>query len=103
VPLTNPAVVKPGDELTVRVLFKCQPLITNVYATYDGFSKEENTYTYYTEGHKDGTAKEKITQPGIWMVRVQHSAPEHAEDYDRYVVRAVLLFEVNARPKHGQF
>jgi hypothetical protein len=29
---------------------------------------------------------------------VQHSAPEHNEDYDRYVARAVLLFEVNARP-----
>ena len=98
VPLTNPAMVKPGDELTVKVLFKGQPLPTNVYATYDGFSKEENTYAYYTEGHKDGTAKVKITQPGIWIVRVQHSMPEHTEDYDRYVARAVLLFEVNARP-----
>ena len=84
--------------MTVRVLFKGLPLTTNVYATYDGFSKEENTYAYYTEGHKDGTAKVKITQPGIWMVRVQHTTPEHAEDYDRYVARAVLLFEVNARP-----
>jgi hypothetical protein len=27
------------------------------------------------------------------MVRVQHTTPEHAEDYDRYVARAVLLFE----------
>jgi uncharacterized GH25 family protein len=94
VPLTNPATVRPGDELTVRVLFNGQPLTTNVYATYDGFSKEENTYAYYTEGHKDGTAKVKITNPGLWMVRVQHTAPERAEDYDRYVARAVLLFEV---------
>jgi len=93
-PVTNPATVRPGDEMTVEVLFKGQPLTTNIYATYDGFSKEENTYAYYTEGHKDGTAKVKITQPGIWMVRVQHSVPEHSEDYDRYVVRAVLLFEV---------
>jgi uncharacterized GH25 family protein len=65
VPLTNPATVKPGDELTVRVLFKGQPPPTNVYATYDEFSTEENTYAYYTEGHKDGRAKVKITQPGI--------------------------------------
>jgi uncharacterized GH25 family protein len=93
VPLTNPATVKPGNELTVRVLFKGQPLTTNVYATYDGFSKEENTYAYYTEGHKDGTAKVKVTQPGIWIVRVQHTAPERTEDYERYVARAVLLFE----------
>ena len=94
VPLTNPTTVRPGDELTVRVLFKGQPLTTNVYATYDGFSKEENTYAYYTEGHKDGTAKVKITHPGLWIVRVQHTAPEQTEDYDRYVTRAVLLFEV---------
>jgi hypothetical protein len=32
------------------------------------------------------------------MVRVQHFAPQHTEDYDCYVARAVLLFEVNARP-----
>jgi uncharacterized GH25 family protein len=94
VPLTNPATVRPGDELTVKILFKGQPLTTNVYATYDGFSKEENTYAYYTEGHKDGTAKVKITNQGLWMVRVQHTAPERGEDYDRYVARAVLLFEV---------
>ena len=98
VPLTNPATVKPGDELTVRVLFKGEPLPTSVYATYDGFSKEEDTYAYYTQGHKDGTAKVKITRPGIWMVRVQHSVPEHTEDHERYVARAVLLFEINVRP-----
>ena len=98
VPVTNPATVRPGGEMTVRVLFKGQPLSTNVSATYDGFSKEENTYAYYTEGHKDGTAKVKITQAGIWMVRVQHTAPEHTEDYDRYVARATLLFEVVAGP-----
>jgi uncharacterized GH25 family protein len=71
--------------VTVRVLFKGQPLTTNLYATDDGFSKEENTYAYCTEGHKDSTAKVKITNPGLWMVRVQHTAPERAEEYDRYV------------------
>jgi len=28
------------------------------------------------------------------MMRVQHTAPEHNEEYDRYVARAVLLFDV---------
>ena len=58
------------------------------------FRRRENTYAYYTEGHKDGMAKVKITNQGLWMVRVQHTAPERGEDYDRYVARAVLLFEV---------
>lgn len=94
VPITNPATAKVGDEITVKVIYKGQPLTTNVYATYDGFSKEENTYAYFTEGRADGTAKVKITHPGTWMVRVEHAAAEVTEDYDRYVGRAVLLFEV---------
>ncbi len=93
-PLTNPALLKAGDEMTVKVTYKGQPLATNVYATYDGFSGEENTYAYFTEGKSDGTAKVKVTQPGIWMVRVQHSAPERTDDYDRAVARAVLVFGV---------
>lgn len=94
VPVANPASVRPGGELTVRVLYKGQPLATNVYATYDGFSGEENTYAYFTEGKADGTAKIKLTQPGLWMVRVQHAGAERTEDYDRFMARAVLVFAV---------
>ena len=94
VPLTNPAGVTVGDEVTVRVIFDKQPLTAPVYATYDGFSAEENTYAYYTEGHDDGTAKVKITHPGLWMIRVEHKTPEQTDDYDAYLARAVLVFEV---------
>jgi uncharacterized GH25 family protein len=85
VPLTNPATVKVGDEIAVRVVFDKQPLTAPVFATYDGFSTEENTYAYYTEGRDDGTAKVKITHPGLWMVRVEHKTPEKAETHDTYV------------------
>jgi len=94
VTMTNPAEIKPGQELTVQVLFDGKPLTVPVYATYDGFSGEENTYAYYTEGRPDGTAQVKITQPGLWMVRAEQSTAERAADHDRYVGRAVLLFEV---------
>jgi len=94
VPVTNPALAKPGEELTVRVLYRGQPISATVTATYDGFSKEEDTYAYSTVAKKDGTAKVKITHSGTWMVRVQHSAPERTDDYDRYVARAVLMFRV---------
>jgi hypothetical protein len=26
----------------------------------------------------------EITQPGVWMVRVQHTAPERGKDYDLF-------------------
>lgn len=92
--LTNPAETRVGQEVTVRVTYKGQPLATNIYATYDGFSDEENTYAYFTEGKGDGTAKVKISHPGLWMVRVQHAASERTDDYDRALARAVLLFSI---------
>ena len=94
VPVTNPALAKVGDEMAFKVLYKGQPLATNVWATYDGFSKRDNTYAYFTEGSDDGTATVKLTKPGLWMVRVEHSAPETNPDYTRYVGRAVLVFAV---------
>lgn len=94
VTLTNPAEVKPGQEVTVQVLYDGKPLTVPVYATYDGFSGEENTYAYYTEGRPDGTARVKITQPGLWMIRAEQATADRTADHDRYVGRAVLLFEV---------
>ena len=32
IPMTNPAIAKVGDEITVKVVYKGQPLTTNVYA-----------------------------------------------------------------------
>ena len=94
VTMANPAEVKPGQEITVKVLFDGQPLTVPVFATYDGFSGEQNTYAYYTEGRSDGTARIKITQPGVWMIRAEQATAEKTADHDRYVGRAVLLFEV---------
>ena len=94
IPVTNPALAKAGDDMAFKVLYKGQPLATNVWATYDGFSKRDNTYAYFTEGSDDGTATVKLTKPGLWMVRVEHSAPETNPDYSRYVGRAVFVFAV---------
>jgi len=94
VTMTNPAEVRPGQEMTVQVLYDGKPLTVPVYATYDGFSGEENTYAYYTEGRPDGTARVKITQPGLWMVRAEQATAEQTADHDRYIGRAVVLFEV---------
>lgn len=95
VPQTNPNKLSVGDYLDVKVMFDGKPLATEVWATYDGFTKNPNTYAYYTEGSDNGVAKIKITAPGVWMVRVQKKtdAPNNP-DYDKHVMRAVLVFEV---------
>jgi uncharacterized GH25 family protein len=94
VPVTNPAAAKVGDEITFKVLFEGQPLLTPVFATYDRFSESETTYAYYTEAADDGAAKVQITHPGLWMVRVETKVPEKTEDHDSYLARAVLVFRV---------
>ena len=94
VPITNPASLRVGGDLTVKVLFDGQPMTTKILATYDGFSTDPNTYAFYTEGRDDGIARVRVTAPGTWMVRVEVSQPEVTAEYDRYVARAVLVFDV---------
>lgn len=95
VPVSNPDEAMTGKDLTFKIFFDGKPLSTNVYATFDGFSDNANTYAYFTETDEEGTANVKITHPGIWMVRVQHEIHDATEDYDKHVIRAVLIFGVN--------
>ena len=94
VPLSNPAKASLGQDLEFKILFNGQPLSTEVWATYDGFSQVPNTYAYYTECDENGIARVKITQPGVWMVRTQHKIDKPGKDYDSQVIRSVLVFGV---------
>lgn len=94
VPVSNPATLHPGQDLSVRILFDGQPLSTRVYATYDGFTDNPATYAYFTETADDGTARVRATRPGLWMVRVEQRMSERATGHERYMARAVLVFEV---------
>ncbi len=94
VPMANPAMLKPGQDLRVQILFDGKPLSTRVYATYDGFTDTPNSYAYFTETADDGTAKIRITQPGLWMVRVEQRTDEKAADHEQYLARAVTVFRV---------
>ena len=94
VPLANPASIKPGQDLSVQILFDGKPLSTRVYATYDGFTETPNSYAYFTETTDDGTAKIRLTRPGLWMVRVEQRMDEKAADHDVYMARAVVVFPV---------
>ena len=95
IPVTNPADVKPGEYMTVKILLNGQPYTGPVWATYDGFAPEyENTYAYYTEA-ENGEAHVKITSAGWWGIRAaQAGLPGVEGDYDHLNLRAFLLFEV---------
>lgn len=94
VPISNPAEAVIGNELNFQVLYDGSPFAVSVYATFDGFSNRPNTYAYFTETDENGVAGVKITHPGTWMVRVEKEDQQSTEDYDKHVMRAVLIFGV---------
>jgi uncharacterized GH25 family protein len=75
VPLQNPANLKVGDYLPIRVLLDGKPCSSEVFATYMGFSTEKNTFAYATKTDKKGHARIRILQHGIWMIKVAHESP----------------------------
>ena len=96
IPLDNHNAVQPGDEMRCQVLFEGRPLATEIMATYAGFSNQPDTYAYYSKSDDTGQVAIKITEPGTWVVRVQHENDNSTADYDREVLRAVLLFSIDS-------
>ncbi|EFL50586.1 Nickel transport complex, NikM subunit, transmembrane [Solidesulfovibrio fructosivorans JJ]] len=92
VPLTDPAKVKVGQDMDVKVLLDGKPTPAVVLATYDGFTKNPNSYAYYTETGDDGVAKVRITHPGLWMVRTEMKGPSADKTIDREALRSTLTF-----------
>lgn len=94
VPVDDPAKVKAGGLLRVKILYNGNPLSTEVWATYDGFTDTPNSYACYTECDDQGIATIKVTSAGLWMVRVQ--AKEKIDDpkLNEHVMRSVLVFPV---------
>lgn len=94
IPLTDHLDIHPGDELRCKVVFDGKPLATEIFATFDGFSSQPGTYAYYSKSNDIGEATVKISEQGTWMIRVQHEIDSATEDYDKEVLRAVLLFSI---------
>jgi uncharacterized GH25 family protein len=97
VPVDDPFSINPGEDLTVKIIYKGQPISPEVTASYDGFSDNANSYAYFTEPYDAGLAKIKLSAPGLWMVRVQYTADTKGPNYDKHVMRAVLVFPVQAK------
>lgn len=94
IPLANPADMKVGDELPVKLLFDGKPLPGRLFATYDGFSTREGTFATTAVAEKDGAAFIKITAPGLWVVKASHSQPEAAATHGRYSANTNFVFTI---------
>ena len=99
VPLKDPAGLRAGDFLPVKILHNGKILEDSVmvYATYMGFSTAPDVFAYNSRASykKGGIAEIKILKPGIWMIFVSHKFPYPDADLaDEYSYQYTLTFEV---------
>jgi len=95
VPMKDPATLKEGDDLPVKVLFEGKPARNYVYGTYAGFSSEPSTFAYTTYTDKDGIARIKMIKAGIWLLIVKHEMPyPDLTVCDKQAYTAALTFQV---------
>ena len=95
-PLANPATLKVGDYLPIRVLLNGEPYNGFFNATYAGFSSESDVFAYTAKTNAEGEGRLRILNRGIWLIRVEHQEPYPDLDVcDTRTYRGVLTFEVD--------
>ncbi len=96
--LKNPGELKKGMDLPIKVICKNRPEgfhANFVYATYAGFSDTKDTYCYATRPDKEGIAKIKLLERGVWLIYAQEKFPyPNPEEADEYSLTSTLTFEV---------
>ncbi len=103
VPMQDPSTIHAGRALSLRVLFRAQPL-ANAYlragiAPPDSAPKAARPDTIVTTAG-DGVAHLQIVSGGLWNVRRLHAAPADAAAGSWDVLFATLVFR--ARGGHGE-
>jgi uncharacterized GH25 family protein len=96
IPLKDPAALRVGDPLPVKILFREKPVKNHqVLATYVGFSRDKNTFAYATKTNAQGVAVIKMLSAGAWLVATHQkdSYPDISE-CDTYSLAASLTFEI---------
>ena len=97
IPMQNPAKLKTGDFLDLKVLLDGKPArYFKVYATYNGFSTDDD-FAYATGTDAKGMTKIRILHYGSWLVKadIKMIAPDELRDNCRQVhYTATLTFEV---------
>ena len=94
IPLKDPAELREGDYLPVKVLYNNEPLGTDLYATYVGFSTE-HAWAYTSRTNKEGIGMVKMLKSGIWLIKAGHNVPySDPKECDECSYFATLTFEV---------
>ena len=95
VPMTDPATLKAGEVLPVKVLVEGKPARTIVFGTYAGFTESPNTFAYTTRTDKNGIAAVKMIHDGVWvLIAKQEEAYPDTAECDKRSWAASLTFEI---------
>ncbi|MDR2133782.1 MAG: DUF4198 domain-containing protein [Treponema sp.] len=96
VPLENPANYKTGGNARFRVLYRGQPLSgAEVFAVYDYYDyKTMNAYEQKGNTDRNGEITFRISNPGIWILRVRDSRNSAVPDVTVENVDSIVVFTV---------
>ena len=111
IPLSNPKMLKPGDELNLMVMFRGKPVPdVAVNATYAGFADGEKPkdiaphrqvkgkkshFPVTTMTDSQGKALIPLTKSGYWMIVISHKSPyPDKETCDEYMHNMAFTFQV---------
>jgi len=97
IPMQNPAKLRTGDFLELKVLVDGKPArYFKVYTTYSGFSTDDD-FAYATGTNAKGMARIRLLHHGHWLIKadIKMPAPDELKDRCRQVhYTATLTFEV---------
>lgn len=96
IPLVNPAEVKAGGVLPVKILYDGQPLPkTQVFATFAGFSKDAGSYAFAGRTDQEGKVNLQVWSPGQWLLLAKHELDHpNPNECDKLSYGSALTFEI---------
>lgn len=93
IPLDNPALLKKGDEISIKVLLNGKPYETEVDTAYEGFKKDKEMFALKVKTNKEGVARVRLTNTGSWLFKANSKSPySNPEKADEQSFTATLTF-----------
>ena len=97
IPLDNPALIKPGAKMRLKLLFEGVPASgIPIESTYVGFSKSPEFKMGTVLTNQDGIVEIPIRQSGLWYITTRKYAKDTANiQYDTASYLSNLIFQIN--------